>query len=128
MYIVRVLGSYRLDGCHSGIIRHTLRESRHGQTTIFHPDFAPDLSSFRSSHPLHAPARASRLDQPHWDTLDKSLVVFRLPTEDESSAPRLHRRVDLICPPIETYWTAIVGWYACCMSTVPCCVRNVARI
>ena len=84
---------------------------------IYRNDPVLDLSSFRSSNPVYAPVGASRIDRPHWDTLDKSLVVFRLPTNDDSSTPRLHRRVDLICSPIETYWTAIVGWYAFCTTS-----------
>lgn len=54
------------------------------------------------------PAGASKPDQPHWDTLDKALVVFRLP--QMSSTPTVHRRVDLIFAPITLYWTAVVGW------------------
>lgn len=64
-----------------------------------------DASSFRSTHPLYMPAGASKPNHPHWDTLDKALVVFRLPQTSS-----VHRRVDLIFAPINLYWTAVVGW------------------
>ncbi|KAI6046446.1 hypothetical protein EDC04DRAFT_2631014 [Pisolithus marmoratus] len=44
----------------------------------------------------------------HWDSLEKALTVFCLP-----SAPgkrRIHRRVDLIFAAPEVFWTAVVGW------------------
>lgn len=68
-------------------------------THVFH------ASGFRSTHPLHMPAGASKPDHPHWDSLDKALVVFRLPQTSS-----IHRRVDLIFAPINLYWTAVVGW------------------
>ncbi|KIJ45736.1 hypothetical protein M422DRAFT_29810 [Sphaerobolus stellatus SS14] len=67
------------------------------------------ITSFRSANPNHAPAGAARPDRPHWDTLDKALIIFRLPAT-ENSPKGLHRRVDLIFAPFETYWTAVVGW------------------
>ncbi|KAF8591991.1 Nucleotidyltransferase [Ramaria rubella] len=64
------------------------------------------LFSFRSSNP----AGASMQDHPRWDMLDKSFVIFRLPGVDRSKERHIHRRVDLICAPMEAYWTAVVGW------------------
>ncbi|KAG8815000.1 hypothetical protein FRC17_000901 [Serendipita sp. 399] len=50
------------------------------------------------------------------EALERVLCVFKLP-DDSPSFPynpcgksRLHRRVDLIFAPIETYWCAVVGW------------------
>ncbi|KAG8852747.1 hypothetical protein FRB91_006028 [Serendipita sp. 411] len=50
------------------------------------------------------------------EALERVLCVFMLP-DDSPSFPynpsgnrRLHRRVDLIFAPIETYWCAVVGW------------------
>nr|BAD89435.1 DNA polymerase mu [Coprinopsis cinerea] len=45
----------------------------------------------------------------HWDSLEKSLCVFRLP-ETPTSGPRLHRRLDLIFAAPQSYWTAVIGW------------------
>ncbi|KAI0062418.1 Nucleotidyltransferase [Artomyces pyxidatus] len=41
----------------------------------------------------------------HWDSLEKSLTVFRPPSPDAT-----RRRVDLIFALPQTYWTAVVGW------------------
>ncbi|KAF8528055.1 Nucleotidyltransferase [Hysterangium stoloniferum] len=68
------------------------------------------ISSFRSSSSLRAPVGASKPDRPHWDTLDKALTIFRLPSKEGSMERSFHRRVDLIFAPIATYWTAVVGW------------------
>jgi len=62
------------------------------------------LSSF------HAP---NALRTTHWDSLEKSLTIFKLPNTaptDTDSTPRLHRRLDLIFALPNVYWTAIVGW------------------
>ena len=66
-----------------------------------------DLSSFRSP---------TSLRKAHWDTLEKSLTVFRLPKsspfwKDNGNGVALHRRLDLICSPADVYWCAIIGWY-----------------
>ncbi|KAF9012521.1 hypothetical protein BDQ17DRAFT_1344069 [Cyathus striatus] len=44
----------------------------------------------------------------HWDSLEKALTVFVLPSE--KGCRKLHRRVDLIFAAPEAYWTAVVGW------------------
>ncbi|KXN87482.1 DNA-directed DNA/RNA polymerase mu [Leucoagaricus sp. SymC.cos] len=70
------------------------------------------LSGFHAHNPLRTE---------HWDSLEKALTVFRLPaaplapesqSQADSSAARgrLHRRLDLIFAPPETYWTAVIGW------------------
>jgi DNA polymerase IV len=49
--------------------------------------------------------------------LQRVLSVFTLPGDAPSfpnnpaGQPRLHRRVDLIYAPMESYWCAVVGWY-----------------
>lgn len=72
-----------------------------------------DLSSF------HAP---NTLRTTHWDSLEKSLTIFKLPNSAINNTPGLHRRLDLICTVPDVYWTAIVGWYckpsAMCMSVI----------
>lgn len=44
----------------------------------------------------------------HWDSLEKALTVFVLPSDNKQK--RLHRRLDLIFAAPEAYWTAVVGW------------------
>ncbi|KAG5647080.1 hypothetical protein DXG03_001450 [Asterophora parasitica] len=44
----------------------------------------------------------------HWDSLEKALTVFKLPSDGKKA--RLHRRLDLIFAAPETYWTGVVGW------------------
>ncbi|THH11824.1 hypothetical protein EW146_g7907 [Bondarzewia mesenterica] len=44
----------------------------------------------------------------HWDSLEKALTVFVLPSSQ--SDLRLRRRVDFIFAHPQTYWTAVVGW------------------
>lgn len=44
----------------------------------------------------------------HWDSLEKALTIFVLPTDD--NRPRVHRRLDLVFATPEAYWTAVVGW------------------
>ncbi|KAJ7072686.1 DNA polymerase mu [Mycena amicta] len=46
----------------------------------------------------------------NWDTLQKALTVFLLPSDSKSPSRRIHRRLDLIFTAPETYWTAITGW------------------
>ncbi|TFK23154.1 Nucleotidyltransferase [Coprinopsis marcescibilis] len=45
----------------------------------------------------------------HWDSLEKALSVFRLPSSHDGKQ-RLHRRVDLIFAAPASYWTAVIGW------------------
>ncbi|KZP27630.1 Nucleotidyltransferase [Athelia psychrophila] len=59
------------------------------------------LSSF------HAP---NTLRTTHWDSLEKSLTIFKLPAFTINDTPRLHRRLDLILAVPDVYWTAVVGW------------------
>ncbi|KAI0050505.1 Nucleotidyltransferase [Auriscalpium vulgare] len=54
------------------------------------------LSSFHAHNALRTT---------HWDSLEKSLTVFRPPIPNPT-----RRRVDLIFALPETYWTAVVGW------------------
>ena len=44
----------------------------------------------------------------HWDSLEKALTIFVLPSADKR--PRVHR-LDLIftAPEVYCYWTAVVG-------------------
>ncbi|KAI5988094.1 hypothetical protein EDD15DRAFT_2172942 [Pisolithus albus] len=44
----------------------------------------------------------------HWDSLEKALTVFCLPSGP--GGRRIHRRVDLIFAAPEVFWTAVVGW------------------
>ncbi|KAI6125473.1 hypothetical protein EV401DRAFT_1937739 [Pisolithus croceorrhizus] len=44
----------------------------------------------------------------HWDSLEKALTVFSLPSDPGER--RIHRRVDLIFAAPEVFWTAVVGW------------------
>ncbi|KDR75668.1 hypothetical protein GALMADRAFT_248274 [Galerina marginata CBS 339.88] len=44
----------------------------------------------------------------HWDSLEKALTVFVLPSDGKRKP--LHRRLDLIFASPEAYWTAVVGW------------------
>ncbi|KAI6009829.1 hypothetical protein EDC04DRAFT_2771985, partial [Pisolithus marmoratus] len=44
----------------------------------------------------------------HWDSLEKALTVFCLPSVP--GRRRIHRRVDLIFAAPEVFWTAVVGW------------------
>ncbi|KAI6168697.1 hypothetical protein EDD17DRAFT_1529443 [Pisolithus thermaeus] len=44
----------------------------------------------------------------HWDSLEKALTVFRLPSGPGER--QIHRRVDLIFAAPEVFWTAVVGW------------------
>ncbi|KAI5986846.1 hypothetical protein EDD15DRAFT_2174383 [Pisolithus albus] len=44
----------------------------------------------------------------HWDSLEKALTVFCLPSGPGGG--RIHRRVDLIFAAPEVFWTAVVGW------------------
>ncbi|KAI0821017.1 Nucleotidyltransferase [Irpex lacteus] len=58
------------------------------------------LSDFRGHNPLRTT---------HWDSLEKALTVFILP----SSSPfykGTRRRLDLIFALPEVYWTAVIGW------------------
>jgi DNA polymerase mu len=64
-------------------------------------NYMVDLSSFHTHNAL----RTS-----HWDSLEKALTIFILPLD--GIRPRVHRRLDLIFAAPETYWTAVVGWYA----------------
>jgi hypothetical protein len=63
--------------------------------------FSPilDLSGFH----VHNALRTA-----HWDSLEKVLTVFILPSE--STHMRVHRRLDLIFTAPEAYWTAVTGW------------------
>jgi hypothetical protein len=58
-----------------------------------------DLSGFHTHNTL----RTS-----HWDSLEKALTIFKLPSNGNQS--RVHRRLDLIFAVPEAYWTAVVGW------------------
>ena len=60
-----------------------------------------DLSSFHSHDALRTT---------NWDSLEKALTVFVPPAPPGTR--RTHRRVDLIFAQPQTYWTAVVGWYA----------------
>ena len=60
-----------------------------------------DLSSFHAHNTLRTT---------HWDSLEKALTVFVLPSTDSGGPRRLRRRVDFIFAQPETYWTAIIGW------------------
>ena len=63
-----------------------------------------DLSSFHAHNTL----RTS-----HWDSLEKALTVFKLPSDGngkDSQPKHLHRRLDLIFAAPEVYWTAVIGW------------------
>ncbi|KII95670.1 hypothetical protein PLICRDRAFT_225804 [Plicaturopsis crispa FD-325 SS-3] len=44
----------------------------------------------------------------HWDSLEKALTVFVMPSD--GSRRRVHRRLDIIFAAPEVYWTAVVGW------------------
>ncbi|TFY63526.1 hypothetical protein EVJ58_g3189 [Rhodofomes roseus] len=58
------------------------------------------LSGFHGHNPLRTT---------HWDSLEKALTVFTLPT----SSPfhnGVRRRLDLIFALPEVYWTAVIGW------------------
>jgi len=44
----------------------------------------------------------------HWDSLEKALTVFILPSN--TNRIRIHRRLDLIFAAPEAYWTAVAGW------------------
>lgn len=68
-----------------------------------------DLSGFHA----HDALRTS-----HWDSLEKALTIFVLPTDD--NRPRVHRRLDLVFATPEAYWTAVVGWYALMQCIPPC--------
>ncbi|CCM02941.1 uncharacterized protein FIBRA_05056 [Fibroporia radiculosa] len=57
------------------------------------------LSGFHGHNPLRTN---------HWDSLEKSLTVFILPSTSHSKG--LRRRLDLIFAPPEIYWTAVIGW------------------
>ncbi|KAI0764354.1 Nucleotidyltransferase [Trametes elegans] len=58
------------------------------------------LSGFHSHNPLRTT---------HWDSLEKALIVFILPTSSPLHTG-VRRRLDLIFAPPEAYWTAVVGW------------------
>ncbi|KAF8633429.1 hypothetical protein AX17_004600 [Amanita inopinata Kibby_2008] len=62
------------------------------------------------THVMHLSGFHARdaLRQGHWDSLEKALTVFVLPSNGE--AKRIHRRVDLIFAAPEAYWTTIIGW------------------
>ncbi|KAF9464977.1 hypothetical protein BDZ94DRAFT_1215253 [Collybia nuda] len=44
----------------------------------------------------------------HWNSLEKALTVFRLPSDGKN--PPINRRLDLIFASSDAYWTAVVGW------------------
>ncbi|KDQ55259.1 hypothetical protein JAAARDRAFT_37797 [Jaapia argillacea MUCL 33604] len=53
----------------------------------------------------------------HWDSLEKALTVFILPSDSEFAANQpdgkrrgVRRRLDLIFAMPEVYWTAVLGW------------------
>ncbi|KAH9856763.1 Nucleotidyltransferase [Lenzites betulinus] len=52
----------------------------------------------------HNPLRTT-----HWDSLEKSLTVFMLPSSSAHHTG-VRRRLDLIFAPPNIYWTAVVGW------------------
>lgn len=93
------------------MVTHVMRTFLHCRKTST-SDPVADVSSFRS--PSSLPKSA------HWDTLEKALTVFRLPTfsplypnatDANGNGRALHRRLDLIFAPIEVYWCAVIGWY-----------------
>ena len=76
-----------------------------------------DLSGFHAHNAL----RTS-----HWDSLEKALTIFVLPSEN--NCIRVHRRVDLIFAAPEAYWTAVVGWSALSYHVVSyCCLTESSR-
>ncbi|KAJ4483506.1 DNA polymerase mu [Lentinula aciculospora] len=58
------------------------------------------MSSFREHDTLRTT---------HWDSLEKALAVFILPSHGKEQK-HVHRRLDLIFAAPEVYWTAVVGW------------------
>lgn len=62
-------------------------------------DILVDLSGFHKHNVLHTH---------HWDSLEKALTVFSLPSD--AGGKRVSRRVDLIFTAPEAFWTAVVGW------------------
>ena len=96
------------------IITHTLTissaTSNRGETQKY---------SFRQRGSLGSEYRSYGLD-----SLDKALVVFRLP-QNNPFYTGLHRRVDLIIAPWRAWGTAIAGWTV--ISNIAICGLTVGR-
>lgn len=57
----------------------------------------PDVTARDVNQPLHSSGA-------NFDNLDKVYCILKLPGD------RLHRRVDLICAPVERYAAAVLSW------------------
>jgi len=87
-------GSDKVKGLCKRFVQHL--HSRGMVSHIMH------LSSFHAHNAL----RTSR-----WDSLEKSLTVFKLPPNEKNpQQKRICRRLDLIFAAPESYWTAVIGW------------------
>lgn len=85
-----------------GFITHVMRETiLRGSSGPVLMEPASALSSFRSKGSLRSKD----------DGIHRIMTVCILPlSPDPAAPPRLHRRLDLLFPPANVYWTTIVGW------------------